>query len=182
MHSVVFRYSLGARPFFRTAASISSMACRAALRTVSSPSSSSGRNCGKAGAALAFIIARTDAARPRAFGSPAANSSTTAGIASGPMPTRAMAACPASGACNATATITLAAPQTLFEHRGNQLDVRVSKLLRFGRSRVRANLDVFNLTNAGDVLILQNRYGPNWLQAINILPGRMVKVGLQLDF
>jgi hypothetical protein len=39
-----------------------------------------------------------------------------------------------------------------------------------------------HLTNADDVLIVQGRYGPNFLQALNVLPGRMVKVGLQLDF
>jgi hypothetical protein len=88
----------------------------------------------------------------------------------------------ATGACNATATINLVDAQTMFEERGTQIDFRVSKILRFGRSRVQANLDAYNLTNADDVLIVQNRYGPNWLQAVNVLPGRMLKVSAQLDF
>jgi hypothetical protein len=77
----------------------------------------------------------------------------------------------------------LAEPQTMFEPRGTQLDARVTKIFTLRpRTRLRANLDVYNLFNAADVLSVQNRYGPNWLQAINILAGRMFKVSAQLDF
>jgi hypothetical protein len=100
-----------------------------------------------------------------------------------PSLSRNLSSCPAeTGPCNATATIQLVDAQTMFEGRGTQIDVRVSKLFRLWRSRVRASLDAYNLTNAGDVLVLNNRYGPNWLKAINILPGRMVKASLQIDF
>jgi hypothetical protein len=72
--------------------------------------------------------------------------------------------------------------RTSYEARANQLDARLSKIFSFGRSRLQANVDLFNLINSDDVLIVQNRYGPNFLQALNVLPGRMIKISAQLDF
>ena len=100
---------------------------------------------------------------------------------------RNLSSCPApTGACNSTVLVQLTDQRTLYEKRANQLDARFSKIVRFGRNRLQANLDFFNLTNADDVLIAQNRYGSpnggNYLQALNTLPGRMVKVSAQLDF
>jgi len=96
---------------------------------------------------------------------------------------RNLAACPnATGPCNATALVDLVEPNTLFEPRGSQLDLRVSKIFRFGRSRVQGNVDVYNATNASDVLSLNNRYGPQWWNAIGILAGRVWKFSAQLDF
>ena len=100
---------------------------------------------------------------------------------------RNLSSCPApTGACSQTVLVLLTDQRTLYEKRSNQLDVRLSKIFRFGRSRLQANLDAYNLTNTDDILIVQNRYGSpnggNYLQALNTLPGRMVKIGLQLDF
>jgi len=96
---------------------------------------------------------------------------------------RNLSACPsASGPCNATAIVTLVEPNTLFEPRGNQLDVRLSKIFRLGRTRVQGNFDVYNVTNAADVIVLQTRFGPTWLRPQTILAGRLVKFSAQLDF
>jgi hypothetical protein len=100
---------------------------------------------------------------------------------------RNLSSCPApTGACTSTVLVQLADQRTLYEKRSNQLDVRFSKIFRFGRNRVQGNLDVFNLTNSDDVLVVQNRYGTpnggNYLQALNTLPGRMLKVSAQWDF
>jgi len=43
-------------------------------------------------------------------------------------------------------------------------------------------LDLYNLFNASPVLLLNTRYGPQWLRPTYILPGRMVKLGARLDF
>ena len=40
------------------------------------------------------------------------------------------------------------APQTLFGDRINQVDFRVAKVLRFGRSRAQVGVDIFNLMNS----------------------------------
>lgn len=56
---------------------------------------------------------------------------------------RNLGQCGRSATCNGTATIpNLLAPNTAFEDRYNQLDVRLTKFVRMGRVRVRANFDV----------------------------------------
>jgi hypothetical protein len=97
---------------------------------------------------------------------------------------RNLAACPApSGPCNATAIVQLVAPNTLFENRGNQVDLRFSKILRLGTTqRLQANFEVFNLTNAGDVIVVVNTYGTSWLVPNGIITGRLFKWSLQYNF
>ncbi|MBM3779567.1 MAG: TonB-dependent receptor [Acidimicrobiia bacterium] len=82
----------------------------------------------------------------------------------------------------ATAAIGLIEPFTSFEARVSQLDVRVTKVLRFGRGRVRASLDIYNAFNARTVLSTNATYGPAWLRPTAILGGRMFKIGGQLDY
>jgi hypothetical protein len=73
-------------------------------------------------------------------------------------------------------------PQTLFEERINQLDVRVSRTFRLRSASLLAHLDVFNVLNANAILGLNTRYGPNWLGATQVLDARLFKVSAQLRF
>ena len=90
----------------------------------------------------------------------------------------------------ATATVPLIVPQTMFENRRNQLDLRLTKLFSLGGSkRLEASLDVYNVFNANDVIQSNNTYGPTWLQPINnayaggaVLTGRLVEFGERLTF
>ena len=66
--------------------------------------------------------------------------------------------------------------------RITQLDVRLSKIAHIGRTRLQGNLDVFNVVNSNAVLGVQQQYGTTWGQPTAILPGRMLKLGVQLDF
>jgi hypothetical protein len=50
------------------------------------------------------------------------------------------------------------------------------------RYRIRGNFDVANLFNANGVLNVQRAYGASYLNAIQIMGGRLMKVGLQFDF
>jgi hypothetical protein len=86
------------------------------------------------------------------------------------------------GPCNATAIVNLIEPLTMFEGRETQIDVRLSKIFRFGRTRLAGNVDVYNLTNTGSVLNMQTRYGAEWLKPLNILAGRFIKFSAQVDF
>ena len=43
-------------------------------------------------------------------------------------------------------------------------------------------LDVYNLFNANTVLLVNTNYGPQWLLPTEVLPGRLFKIGVQLDF
>ena len=63
-----------------------------------------------------------------------------------------------------------------------QLDLRLSKILQVGKARVQGNLDVFNALNSSALLSVNQTYGASWLQPTQIMPGRMLKVGVQMDF
>src|SRR5262245_7339659 len=65
---------------------------------------------------------------------------------------RNLAACAAAVTCNATATVPLVAPQTVFEGRRTQLDLRLSKVFRVSsQARLQANIDVYNELNGSSV-------------------------------
>jgi hypothetical protein len=83
---------------------------------------------------------------------------------------------------NGIVNIALMAPNKEFEDRVNQLDVRLTKTFRFGRTRVQGMFDVYNLFNASAVLTENFTYGPAWLRPSAILGARLFKFGAQLDF
>ena len=87
---------------------------------------------------------------------------------------------------NATATVPLIPTQTMFTGRATQLDLRLSKRLRFGsRMRLDANLDAYNILNASSVISVVSTYGPLWTQPAGlnaILEGRLLQFGGRLSF
>jgi hypothetical protein len=88
----------------------------------------------------------------------------------------------ASGA-NGTVTVPLIAPGTMYGDRLNQVDFRVSKIFRLaGGRRIQANMDLFNMFNVSAVLGQNNTYGSQWLRPTNIIQGRLLKFGGQIDF
>jgi len=96
---------------------------------------------------------------------------------------RNLAACPAVGACNATVRTELIPPNTMFESRLTQLDMRVSRLFRLGgTTRVRASLDVYNIFNENSVLAMVPTYGASWQNAALMLSARLLRVSAQFDF
>jgi hypothetical protein len=79
--------------------------------------------------------------------------------------------------------VPLIAPQTLFEKRRTQLDVRLTKLVRLGtKSRVRAYVDLYNALNASTTLTVNNTFGSQWRRPTSIMVGRLIQVGGQLTF
>ena len=81
------------------------------------------------------------------------------------------------------ATIPLITPGTMYAGRLNQVDFRTSKIFRFGAGRrLQANVDLYNLFNASPVLALNNTYGSAWQRPLQILQGRLLKFGFQLDY
>jgi hypothetical protein len=97
---------------------------------------------------------------------------------------RNLSACPTqTGACNANVTVPLIPNQSMFEPRSQQIDLRFTRLFGLGATRrLRANLDVYNLLNAGTVLAMNTTYGPLWTNVTQILNGRLLRVGAQFDF
>ena len=96
---------------------------------------------------------------------------------------RPQAACGSRVPCAATSTIPLVAPQTLFEPRRSQLNLRLSKLLQLGGTRrLRASVDLYNALNANNILTLNNSYGAAWQRPLSILDGRLVEFSANLSF
>ena len=83
---------------------------------------------------------------------------------------------------NATATVQLIAPGTVYGDRVNQLDGRLAKNWKFGRTKIQGQFNVYNILNVGPVLAVNNAYGPSWLTPLATLPGRMFKFGAQIDW
>jgi hypothetical protein len=84
----------------------------------------------------------------------------------------------------ANVTVSLIEPNSLYGDRINQVDLRVGKILRFGRVRTGVNLDVFNALNSAAVLAVNNSFGGTtpWQRPQSILQARLVKISLQADF
>jgi hypothetical protein len=100
---------------------------------------------------------------------------------------RHLAACPSQTAatCTQTATIDLIPPNTLFGDRIKQLDLRFSRFFPVGKAKLQGNFDVYNLFNVSTILNEQTRYSNQnnqWRNAIQIMGGRLFKVGAQLTF
>ena len=65
--------------------------------------------------------------------------------------------------------------------RVNQFDLRVGKVLRFGKTRTSLNLDVYNLLNSDTVLAENFSYGA-WLRPTQLLIARLAKISATFDF
>ncbi len=73
-------------------------------------------------------------------------------------------------------------PQTMFEDRSTQLDIRIDRGFSFGRSKLRAMFDIYNVLNNTPILGINTRYGPAWKNPTFVLDARVFKFGAQLDF
>jgi hypothetical protein len=78
--------------------------------------------------------------------------------------------------------VNVVAPGTEYAEHIKQLDLRFSKLLRFGRTRTALNLDLANLLNANYSQLIVLSYGPRWLAPTSIMDARLFKLGAQVDF
>lgn len=94
--------------------------------------------------------------------------------------------------CTASALVPLMKPYEQFLDRRFQIDVRFSKAFNLGDggAQVRANFDVYNLTNGATILGSNDRYGSKWLfpaalkntEVDAILAGRLVHIGGSISF
>jgi hypothetical protein len=90
----------------------------------------------------------------------------------------------------ASVTLNVVAPNSQFGDRVNQLDFRVGKIVRFGRTRLQGNLDLYNLLNASPPVTYNSTYGTYgsatagsvFRQPTQILDGRLAKFSVQYDF
>jgi hypothetical protein len=90
-----------------------------------------------------------------------------------------------SGGGNANISVDLLEPNTRFNPRRTEIDLRFGKVLSFGRNRAVVSVDVFNATNSNVVLDQNDTFlltNPNWPTPEGILNARLVKFSLQYDF
>ncbi|MEQ1758066.1 MAG: carboxypeptidase-like regulatory domain-containing protein [Vicinamibacterales bacterium] len=81
----------------------------------------------------------------------------------------------------ASSTIQLVDTNTQYLDRRNELDLRIGKVLRFGRARSQVSLDIFNALNSDAVLTASTAYA-TWLRPNSILNARLMKISVNLDF
>jgi hypothetical protein len=81
----------------------------------------------------------------------------------------------------ANVTVNVVPPGGLYGDRRNQFDLRLGKVLRFGRTRTKVNLDINNVFNANPVLT-ENTSFAVFRQPASILPARIARIGVQFDF
>ena len=86
---------------------------------------------------------------------------------------------------NATASINVVTPGTMWGDRLQQLDIRLGRTFKAGPTSIKAMVDLYNALNTSVVVAYNNAYGTNgaaWLTPVAILPARLVKLGVQVDF
>ena len=73
----------------------------------------------------------------------------------------------------------------LYDKRTHQVDLRFTRTFDMGRSRLQANIDLYNVLNANFVATRNGNYGTNgaaWLRPGAILPARLLKFSGQFSF
>ena len=89
-----------------------------------------------------------------------------------------------------SATVNLIEPGTLYGDRLNEVDLRVAKILRVGRTRMNVGVDIYNIANRAPVLtynqtfVLPTTANPagSWLTPTSVLQPRFIKISAQIDF
>jgi hypothetical protein len=84
----------------------------------------------------------------------------------------------------ANITVNLVEPHSILGARINELNLRVQKVLRFGRTRTNLGVDIYNLLNAAPPLSYNQAFIPNgpWMTPTSVLSARFAKLSMQLDF
>jgi hypothetical protein len=78
-------------------------------------------------------------------------------------------------------TVNVVDPNTMYGERLTQLDLRLSKILRFSGTRTAVNLDIYNVFNGNAIRSVNNNYNA-WQRPTNILDARLFKISGQFDF
>jgi hypothetical protein len=66
----------------------------------------------------------------------------------------------------------------------NNFDLRVAKILRFGRTRTNVGVDIYNLMNSSTVLNYNQAFNPggNWRVPTSVVAPRFAKVSATVEF
>ena len=69
-------------------------------------------------------------------------------------------------------------------NRTNQVDFRVAKILKFGRTRTNVGVDLYNVFNRSTPQGYNTTFSPTgaWPRVTSVFPARFAKVSAQVDF
>ncbi len=79
-------------------------------------------------------------------------------------------------------TLNLALPGDVYPERLNTVDMRFSKILRFGGVRSNVGIDLYNLFNANTGTVFNQNFGATWLTPTSILNARFLRFNATVDF
>jgi hypothetical protein len=84
----------------------------------------------------------------------------------------------------ANVTVNLIPPQTVFEEARNNIDLRVAKIFRYGKTRTQVGADIYNLMNKDTVTGTNQTFVPGgtWLTPTSIVPARYVRFNVDVNF
>ena len=83
-----------------------------------------------------------------------------------------------------SATVNLVEPGTLYGDRLNQVDLRLTKILKVGRQgTIDLDVDIYNAFNSDAILSQQDAYSlQTWQNATSVIQPRFVKFQVRWDF
>jgi hypothetical protein len=81
-------------------------------------------------------------------------------------------------------TVNILEPYAQLGERINEIDLRLSKVLRFGRTRANIGVDIYNLLNSDAALSYNQTFIANgpWLTPTSAMLARFAKISAQVDF
>jgi hypothetical protein len=81
-------------------------------------------------------------------------------------------------------TVNIVDPGVLYGDRVNEVDLRVGKIIRLGRTRATVGVDLYNLLNSAAILSYNQSFiaGGAWLGPTSEMSARFAKLSLQFDF
>jgi hypothetical protein len=82
------------------------------------------------------------------------------------------------------AVVNLIVPGTMYGDRVNELDFKVAKIVKMGRTRLNAGVEMYNALNSSAILGYNPAFVPGgtWLRPTAILTSRFFKLSAQIDF
>ncbi len=84
--------------------------------------------------------------------------------------------------CSAYQVVNVADPNTIFEDRATQIDLRLSKRVALGKLRIQGKADLYNLLNRSAVAREIYVYGAAYGLPTEVMGGRLFKFGASVDF
>jgi len=81
-------------------------------------------------------------------------------------------------------TVNIVQPGVLYGDRVNEVDLRLGKIIRLGRTRATVGVDLYNLLNSAAILSYNQSFIQNgaWLGPTSEMSARFAKLSLQFDF